>query len=187
MFIWLCSRSTPWPDLMPTSSRRKSGLSNGTWLLDGLTTRSAKWQEEDILADKGSTIHALLTLLALRVFAGYYLPKPKLDHMARCLKYTPKYIAAQSLHCVTPWEPKKEKKKHRIELTFITGENCSLPCSNHITNTRVTFGAGKRWISVTARLEMLTLHQCICIDHSLGNALWERTKMWTSLARFLLT
>ncbi len=55
----MCCRSMPWPDLMPTSSRKRSGLFNGARRLDGLTTRSAK-QQEYLQADKDSTIHALL-------------------------------------------------------------------------------------------------------------------------------
>ena len=169
MYTWLCCRSTPRPDLMPTSSRRKCGLSNAAmtgWIDNTLSPgrRRTNW----LIKTARSTLY-LYTLPWENwpATVGVVLTKPKLDHLARCS------VTAQSFFCVTPWEPKK-KEKHLLVLTFITAL-----CFCLIRTISLTPGLRFEQEILSIRLEKLTLHQCLYIDHSLMEMLcWKNVNLW---------
>lgn len=119
--------------LLPSEEDLGCLTERGVCWLDGMTTCSVDGQEEeDTLADEDSIL-SMRVLLALLLVLHW--PKPKLDHVAWCFNYIPNPVAAQSLHCIAPPEPR---------ITFV---HWSERLSDHIVNMWLTFGAeaGRFW------------------------------------------
>lgn len=131
----LCCRSTPWSDSMRTSSRRSSGQCNGPKHLDGLDLMFCQMSEG---GQAGSLrFHTLLNILPWEYLLA-------LLSVLCCGSYTPNLTAHNP----------SVRPNHHLWLTWGSGRTCAL-----IRTRGLQTGEGR--FPVAARLELLTLHQCV--------------------------
>lgn len=82
-----------------------------------------------------------------------------------------------TIHCSSKFtqhkEPKKERKQWLV-LTFTTGQSRSLLLSCSTLTLTPGLWTRKRWILVKPTLQILTLHQCRHINHSIMEMFSEK-------------